>query len=60
MFVDRKPTRPNRYKVTREDGSVYYVTLNRADAPIEEGTPLNAVTLNQIAGEAVTTAVVEE
>lgn len=46
MFVDRKPTRPNRYKVTTENGEAYYVTLERADEPTVEGTPLNAETLN--------------
>mgnify|MGYP007111701762 CR=1 FL=1 len=46
MFIDRKPTRPNRYKVTRENGEAYYVTLERADEPTVEGTPLNAETLN--------------
>lgn len=48
MFVDRKPTKPNRYKVTPEGGNPYYVVLERADEPTEEGTPLNATTLNQL------------
>lgn len=49
-FVDRKATKPNRYKVIPEDGSApYYVTLERADAPTEEGTPLNANVLNVLA-----------
>lgn len=48
MFVDRKPTRPNRYKITRENGETYYVTLERADEPTEVGTPLNATTLNEL------------
>lgn len=48
MFVDRKPTKPNRYKVTPEGGSPYYVFLERADEPTEEGTPLNATTLNKL------------
>lgn len=48
MFKDRKPTRPNRYLVTPENGgSPYYVTLTRADEPTEEGTALNAETLNR-------------
>jgi hypothetical protein len=45
-FQDRVPTYPNRYKITREDGSSEYVTLKRADNPTVEGTPLNADTLN--------------
>lgn len=48
MFIDRKPTRPNRYKVTPENGEAYYVTLERADEPTEEGTPINAGTLNSL------------
>lgn len=48
MFVDRKPTRPNRYKVTRENGETEYITLERADEPTVEGTPLNASTFNEI------------
>ena len=48
MFVDRKPTRPNRYLVTPENGGApYYITLTRADEPTEEGTALNAETLNR-------------
>lgn len=48
MFVDRKPTLPNRYKVTPENGGTpYYVTLERADEPTEVGTALNAATLNK-------------
>lgn len=48
MFKDRKPTLPNRYKVTPEDGSApYYITLERADEPIEVGTALNAAALNR-------------
>lgn len=48
MFVDRKPTLPNRYLVTPENGGApYYITLTRADEPTEEGTALNAETLNR-------------
>ena len=48
MFVDRKPTRPNRYLLTLEaGGDSGYVTLTRADEPTEEGTALNAETLNR-------------
>ncbi len=48
MFVDRKPTRPNRYKITPENGAAYYVTIERADEPTVEGTALNAETLNSL------------
>lgn len=48
MFVDRKPTLPNRYRVIPENGGTpYFVTLERADEPTEEGTALNAATLNR-------------
>lgn len=48
MFKDRKPTRPNRFLVTPENGgSPYYITLTRADEPTEEGTALNAEMLNR-------------
>lgn len=48
MFKDRKPTLPNRYRVVPENGGTpYYVTLERADEPTEEGTALNAATLNR-------------
>jgi hypothetical protein len=47
-FKDRKPTRPNRYKVTPENGGTpYYVTLERADEPSEVGTALNAEVMNR-------------
>lgn len=58
MFVDRKPTRPNRYKVTPENGGApYYVTLERADEPTVEGTPLNAASLNALLPKPVTASV---
>lgn len=48
FFKDRKPTRPNRYRVVPENGGTpYYVTLERADEPTEVGTALNAATLNR-------------
>lgn len=47
-FTDRKPTKPNRFKITRDDGSTYYVILERADEPTEDGTPLNAEILNAV------------
>ena len=48
LFKDRKSTFPNRFRVVPENGGApYYVTLERADVPIEEGTALNAATLNR-------------
>ena len=58
MFVDRKPTRPNRYKVTPENGGTpYYVTIERADDPTVEGTPINAATLNALLPKPATATV---
>ena len=48
QFVDRKAANPNRYKITREDGTTEYITLERADNPTVEGTPLNAETFNEM------------
>lgn len=46
---DRIPTRPNRRKLTFEDdNSVKYVTIEYADEPLEEGTPMNAAVLDTI------------
>lgn len=46
VFADRQSKYPNRYKITREDGTEEYINLDRADEPTAEGTPLNAATLN--------------
>ena len=46
QFVDRKSTYPNRYKITKSDGTSEYVTIERADSPTVVGTPLNAATFN--------------
>jgi len=48
-FKDRVSTYPNRYLVTPENGTAYYVTLERADEPTTMGTPLNAATMNKLA-----------
>jgi hypothetical protein len=48
VFEDRKATKPNRYRVTPENGEAYYVTLERADEPEVVGTALNAEILNQL------------
>ncbi|WP_352400153.1 hypothetical protein [Anaerotignum sp.] len=50
-FRDRVPTKPNRYRVIPEDGGIEsYVTIERADAPIVEGTPLNREALLNVQG----------
>lgn len=47
-WVDRRPTYPNRYKVTKSDGSIEYITLERADEPTVIGTPINAENMNAL------------
>lgn len=42
---DRLSTKPNRFKLTLEDGTSQYVTIERADEPTEEGTLLNRASL---------------
>jgi hypothetical protein len=45
---DRVSTYPGRMKLIRADGSVEYVTLERADAPTQEGTPINKALFDSI------------
>lgn len=40
-FVDRQPTKAGRRKLTFDDGEVKYATVEMADDPVVEGTPLN-------------------
>ena len=47
-FQDRVPQKPGRVKITPETGESYYATMERADEPIVEGTPLNAKNLNEL------------
>lgn len=42
---DRVPKYPGRMKLMHSDGTVEYVTIERADEPVEEGTPLNKASL---------------
>lgn len=46
--IDRVPTYPGRVKLTREDGTVEYVTIERADEPTVIGTPINKVLFDSI------------
>ena len=46
---DRVSTYPGRVKLTKMDGSSEYVTLERADSPTQEGTPLNKALFDSIA-----------
>lgn len=47
-FKDRVPLKPGRVKITPEYGTAYYATMERADEPIEPGTPLNAGNFNEM------------
>lgn len=40
-FLDRTPTIPGRRKITHTDGTSELVTVEMADEPTENGTPLN-------------------
>lgn len=50
-FTDRQSANPGRFKMTLENGEVYYMTLERADDVIKAGTPLNAATFNAVMRE---------
>ena len=50
QFIDRKAKYPGRWTMKKSDGTSEVVTLVRNDEPIVEGTPLNANTLNALAG----------
>lgn len=49
-FIDRQPTAPGRRKITHEDGTSEYVTMEMADEPLTVGTPLNRATLMDMQG----------
>lgn len=50
QFIDRKAKYPGRWTMKKSDGTSEVVTLVRNDEPIVEGTPMNANTLNALAG----------
>lgn len=55
-FKDRLPQNPNRYDITKSDGTTETVTITRNDNPVEEGTPLNRAKFMAMQGfEAVNT-----
>ena len=47
-FRDRVPTYPGRVTLTPVEGAVNTYTMERADEPIEPGTPLDKATFNSI------------
>ena len=52
-FIDRKAKYPGRWTMKKSDGTSEVVTLIRNDEPIVEGTPMNANTLNELSGLAI-------
>ena len=44
-MIDRQSKNPGRVKITLDDGTVMYGTIERADEPSAVGTPLNKNTL---------------
>jgi len=48
VFKDRVPQKPGRVKITPENGTAFYATMERADEPIEVGTPLHAGNFNEM------------
>lgn len=51
-FKDRLANKPNRVKLTYEDsGASSYATVELADEPIEDGTPLNKKTFDDLQNE---------
>lgn len=51
-FKDRVANKPNRVKLTYEDsGASSYATVELADEPIENGTPLNKATFDAMQNE---------
>lgn len=49
FFKDRIPNFPNRKKIIFEDdNSIRYATIEYADEPLQEGTPMNALLLDNI------------
>lgn len=60
-FKDRVANKPNRVKLTYEDGGAsVYATVDLADEPIEEGTPLNAINMNKLLNKEDNDYIVEQ
>ena len=49
-FLDRIPTQVGRRKITHADGTSEYVTVEMADEPSVEGTPLNRAAFMALQG----------
>lgn len=55
-FKNRISQNPNRKKITYEDGKIEYITLENADNPTEEGTPLNKKTFEDMQTDIIANA----
>ena len=49
--LNRIPKYPNRKKITHEDGTIEYVTIEYADEPQEKGTPIDSALFKSIKGD---------
>lgn len=49
-FTDRQPTAPGRRKLSFEDGTTKFATVEMADNPNDEGTLLNRAVLMALQG----------
>ena len=60
-FKDRVANKPNRVKLIYDEGGAsVYATVELADEPIEEGTPLNALNMNKLLNKEDNDYVVEQ
>ena len=60
-FKDRVSNKPNRVKLTYDEGGdSTYATVELADEPIEEGTPLNALNMNKLLNKEDNDYIVEQ
>ncbi len=59
-FIDRKPTKAGRRKITYEGGTSEYVTVEMADEPTDEGTPLNREAFMNLQGFASENTTISE
>lgn len=59
-FVDRQPTKVGRRKITYEDGTSEFVTVEMADEPTVEGTALNREAFMNLQGFASEDTVISE
>lgn len=59
-FLDRLPTKAGRKLITHDDGTQEYVTIESADEPENNGTPINRASMLGIQGFIDTTIEFDE